>query len=221
MDGNEVMITSSFLERFFSHIFSHIGWSKFYKRHIIVEPVCYIERVGNKLMGCCSIDELIYKSNSVGKITSEIIDIESSDFIEQAMVHDLLEKKEYVLICDNPILFPYERIPKFIECLKVDYKIVPKVAGIVHYHIDERALNENDVKTLQYFTKRIIEMGGRSQIGLVISQQDPTASFKLLSAGESEFIRFLFDEVRDNKITVSGKMFFQERVEELHITTEI
>lgn len=202
-----VVVTRSLLNDFFCALFSHIGWSEFLNAYVIVEPVCYIERAGNKLVNCVDVASRIYSIESVGKETAAIIDAEASEFILQAVVKDQLGIEGCALVCDNPILFPYERVREFLKLMKADAETARRVAGLIHYHINEKDLSDIDMRTLEKYASEVAKLGGTTQLGLVLSHEDPSVALEVFPKGKDVFIELLFRELREQRIVLAGKTF--------------
>ena len=112
----KIYMKENLLYILFKDLYSHIGWSDFYKKYILVEPIWYIKTEGNTITDFICLDELIYNfKDSFGKIIAENIDKEASEFIEQAFI----KENNLFFICDNPILFPNDRLKDFSKYLQV------------------------------------------------------------------------------------------------------
>ncbi|CAG0974518.1 MAG: hypothetical protein MPEBLZ_02397 [Candidatus Methanoperedens nitroreducens] len=166
-----------------------------------MEPIWYIKSDGDILVDCVCIDDIIYDfKKPFGKVAAEIIDEEAREFIEQALIIE----KNYIFLCDNPIFFPYNRVDKFINSLK-EIDNLQDIDGLIHYHIDEKELNEYDIRTLQLYSNEIRNLSKNEQLGLVISQKNPLRNFQLLE--QTEFISNLFTEFNKGEISITGKLF--------------
>lgn len=200
-------ISEDFLQTIFKDLFYHIGWSDFYERYVLVEPIWYVKLNEDTLYSCVCIEDLIYSfERPFGEIAAEIIDDEAGDFIEQALIIE----QNYIFLCDNLIIFPYDRLKKFIDYLKENKDVVQEVEGLIHYHINEKELNKTDIKVLQYYSTEIYNLGKNSQLGMVISQEDPIMNFQI--SENLKFVNHLFDEIKTGKITITGKVFTQNKI---------
>ncbi len=206
MEKRTFKISKKFLKTLFKDMINHIGWSNFYNRYVIIEPIWYIKSERDILVDCVCIDNIIYDfKESFGKTVAEIIDKEASEFIEQALIME----NNYIFLCDNPIFFPYDRIEKFIGYLKDNKNKSQEVGGLLHYHINEKELNTYDLQALDHFVNKIAIKGKKEYLGVVISQKDPIKNFELVS-DNLRFIINLFDELKNGGISFSGKLFYTE-----------
>jgi len=108
----KIVISREFLKEFFKTLFFHIGYSQYYKRYVVVEPVCIVTCIDEIVASCKSVDFLVDGFYDIGSKVASVIDREHSDFIEQVFASYLKQQKNFILIGDNPIMSPYERIPK-------------------------------------------------------------------------------------------------------------
>lgn len=205
-------ISKKFLGNLFKDLLTHIGWSNFYNRFVLVEPIWYIKSNGDILFDCVCIDDIIYDfKKPFGKVAAEIIDEESSEFIEQALIME----KNYIFLCDNLIFFPYNRIEKFIDYLRNNKDKAQEVDGLIHYHINEKELNESDIGTLRHFSNEIHNLSNNEQLGMVFSQTNPTKNFQLLE--QDKFISNLFDELKNGEIFFTGKLFAEDGISDIEL----
>lgn len=198
-------IKQNLLNILFRDIYSHIGWSDFYKKYILVEPIWYIKTEVNTITDFICIDELIYNfKDSFGKIIAENIDNEASEFIEQA----LIKENNYLFICDNPVLFPHDRLKDFNKYLIVHKDEFAGMGGLIHYHIDETNLNENDINALSQFFIDVHEIGEKYEhLGMVISQKRLTENHSILE-NENNYVSYMLNEFKNNNISLSAKLFY-------------
>lgn len=66
----KVIISKDFLEEFFKILFFHIGYSQYYERYVIVEPVCTITCTDKRITFCKSVDFLIDDFHNIGFIAA-------------------------------------------------------------------------------------------------------------------------------------------------------
>ncbi len=195
--------SKKFLDKLFKDILDHIGWSDFYNRYVIVEPIWYIKSDRDILIDCVCIDYILYDfKKSFGRAVAEIIDKEASEFIEQALIME----DNYIFLCDNPIFFPYNRMEKFIGYLEDNRDKAQEVDGLIHYHINEVELNIDDLHAMSYFVSKMAIIGKTEYLGMIISQKNPTKNFELIR-DDLGFITNLFDELKKGDISFSGKLF--------------
>jgi len=158
------------------------------------------------------------------KSLSARIDREHGNFIEQVFASDLGQKKAFILIGDNPIMFPYERIPKLLKFLKKNSDLLSVISGLAHYHVGEPWLNETDLKALTDYSRRIVEMGGQRQIGIVVSEDDPSESVRItLPRTEErlkEYVRLMLDKCRIGAVKIVGVGVLNDEIKDLRIVLE-
>ncbi len=82
------------------------------KRPLLNQKSDFEEKIGRIRVAR---DFLVDGFNDIGLIAASGIDREHGNFIEQVFASDLSQKKAFILIGDNPIMFPYERIPKLLK----------------------------------------------------------------------------------------------------------
>lgn len=212
MPKRKFMISQKFLDNLFKDLYTHIGWSNFYNRFVLVEPIWYIKSDRDILVDCVCIDDIIYDfKKPFGEVAAEIIDEEASGFIEQALIME----KNYIFLCDNSIFFPYNRVEKFINYLRDNKDLVQEVNGLIHYHINEKELNESDIETLRHFSNEIRNLSNNEQLGMVISQTNPTKNFQLLE--QDKFISNLSDELKKGEIFFTGKLFAEDGISDIDL----
>ena len=200
-------VSSELLKPFWAQLFRNIGYSIEYKRHVIVEPICYLAEYAPSTFKCVPIDPLVYGFD-LGPMVASFIDAESSDHVEQALVPYILSKKyTYILISDNPITFSKDRLPEFLNYLRQNPRIVRKVRGLIHYHVDEPRLSEGDIEAMTLYTREIRLLGGVNQIGIVLSEKDPNDTFEIKKSGERKFIKHLTTKLQMRRIDVIGESF--------------
>jgi len=200
-------ISKKFMISLFSNIFTNTARSDFYKKYVFVEPVLYIKLNESIITDCVCIAKSALGIDHLGRKVAKIVDSEASEHIEQGMIIE----KDYILICDNPILFPHDRLGNLLSFLEKNKEVVQEICGIIHYHINEPDLNANDVAAMKRFTSEMAKLGKSSQLGLVISQDDPTENFRYLD-NKDEFINHLFSELNSNRIQFSGYLFSGEQI---------
>jgi len=206
MEKRTFNTTKKFVESLFKDLHDHIGWSEFYNKFIIVEPIWYIKSEGNTLIDCVCIDNILYNfKKSFGEIAAEKIDEEASESIEQAFIIE----NNCIFLCDNPIFFPYNRIERFLVYLEEHKNKSDEVQGLIHYHINEKELNNYDLQAIRHFINKIPIKSKKEYLGAVISQKNPTKNFELLSDNPG-FIINLFDELEKGDISLSGKLFYTD-----------
>ncbi|MEM3713061.1 MAG: hypothetical protein QXR97_05955 [Thermoproteota archaeon] len=222
--SQRIVISRDFLEEFFKILFFHVGYSQYYKRYVIVEPVCIVTCIDGRVASCKSVDFLVDNFYDIGSKAASVIDREHGDFIEQVFATYLEQKKNFILVGDNPIMFPYERIPKLLKFLENNANMIPIISGLVHYHVDEPQLNENDLKTLTEYSKRIAEAGGQSQLGIVVSEDDPSESVRTTLPRKEEqlkkYVELMISKCMVGEVKIAGAGFINDRLESLKIILE-
>lgn len=206
-------IESTFLKTFFDSLYSSIGFSRFYEQHIIVEPVCVVVRRGNLFANCIDTSGFLYDIKRLGDHVASIIDNEAGGHIEQAFCM----YEGCILICDNPILFPHDRLKDLRQYVKSHHAIGKPLGGIIHYHMKEPELNDNDIRSLKSFAKGMKDHGIGELIGFVASQHDPRESLRLLDYGKGRFKEQLFSEYHDGKFLITGKLFKGDTASDIQI----
>jgi len=216
-----IAISKGFLRDFFSILFHHIGYSQHYKRYVIVEPVCVITCIDGRVTSCKSVDALVDNYYDIGSLAASEIDRECGDRIEQVFISDLRQQKDYISYGDNPIIFPYERLPRLIKFLQENMDLLPTVSGLIHYHVNEPWLSEGDLKTLAKYSQTIIGMGGQRQLGLVLSEEDPSDSIKMTPLRKKDYIELMIRKCKTGTVRIIGAIFADEQVKDLQITLDI
>lgn len=202
-----ISISLELLKPFWAQLFRNIGYSIEYKRYVIVEPICYLAEYAPSTFKCVPVDPLVFDFDP-GPMVASFIDAESDDYVEQALVPYILsEKYTYILITDNPITFSKDRLPEFLNYLKQNPQITRKVRGLIHYHVDEPRLSEGDIEAMTRYTHEIGLLGGGNQIGIVLSEKDPSDTFEVKKSGERKFIKHLSTKLRMRRIDVIGQSF--------------
>jgi hypothetical protein len=115
-------------------------------------------------------------------------------------IHTLSEDRRIAPIAKSKIL-------SFLERAKQDTELIRNMCGIAHYHIDEPEFSAKDENTLTNFSRVLISLGGRSQLGLLFSEKDPVDSLSLLHRGKDRFVCHYVQKVVDGDITVRAKLF--------------
>jgi len=203
-------ISSGLLRPFWAQLFRNIGYSVEYKRYIVVEPICYLVECTASTFGCVSIDSLVYDFD-LGPNVASFVDAERNDYVEQALVPYILDKKyRYILIADNPITFSKNRLTEFLSYLKQNPQISGKVRGLIHYHIDEPRLSEGDIEAMVLYTKEVKSLGGTNQIGVVLSEKNPEDTLEIKKLGKRKFIEHLSTKLKMRRIDVVGELFTGE-----------
>ena len=170
-------------------------------------------RSANSLTSCINTSDFLYDINRLGDYVASTIDYEAGGTIEQAFC--LYEG--CIVICDNPILFPHDRLKDLKDYIEAHHAIRNKVGGIIHYHVKEPALNDDDISALKWFAKQIKAYGIGELIGLVASQYDPRESLRLLDYGKERFKQQLFAEYHNGEFLITGKLFKNHTVSDIQI----
>jgi hypothetical protein len=200
-------ISTELLRPFWAQLFQNIGYSIQYNRYVIVEPICYLVECASSTLECVPIDPLIHNFD-LGSGVASLIDAKRNDDIEQALVPYIQHKKyKYILVGDNPIIFPRNRLLEFLEYLKQNSQILRKVRSLIHYHLDEPRLSEADIETITLYTREVKSLGGTNQVGIVLSEKDPEDSLKIKKSGEKEFVDHMSIKLKMRRIDVIGELF--------------
>ncbi len=205
----QVSIRSEVFKPFWAQLYRNIGYSSEYGRYTILEPICFLVDNGRLITKCVPIDPIVYGRNSnIGTDVASFIDHERNDCIEQVLVPYILsEKYKYILLTDNELIFPRSRLPTILNYLKRKPSILKRLTGLVHYHVDEPQLSEGDRNAMTWFTKNMKLMGGRNQIGMVLSETEPEDSLEIRALGKEKFVEHLSTKLGKGKISFSGELF--------------
>ncbi len=210
LEDNKVSVDLKLFKPFWAQLFENIGYSREYKRYVIVEPICYLAEYNGSINRCASVDSIVYDLD-LGPTVASFIDAERSDYVEQALVPYIQNKKyTYILITDNPVTFSKDRLPEFLNFLKRETQVLRVVRGLVHYHVDEPRLSGGDINAMIRFTKEIKSLGGTNQIGMLLSEKDPMDTLEIKKSGKKKFIEHLSAKLVDGRIDVVGELFTGE-----------
>lgn len=206
-------IEFSFLESFFESLCSCIGFSEFYDQHIIVEPICIVERSEDSFTNCIDTSEFLYDISRLGDHVASIIDDQAGGSVEQAFC----QYEGCILICDNPVLFPHDRLKDLKDYLAENQAVREKVGGIIHYHIKEPTLNDDDISALRCFAREMTVHGIGELVGLLASQHDSRESLRLMDYGKEKLKEQLFAEYYRGDFLIVGKLFKNDTVSDIQI----
>lgn len=205
--GGTYFLTERFLSDLFVGLYSHMSKSFYYEKYVIVEPVFYINLKGNVLKRAIGLEKVLYNSQNFGEEVARMLDSAATEHIQQQIIME----NQYILICDNPLIGPKNRVKDFLKFLTNNRKYIKRTDGLIHYHINEPNLSYSDIQSLKQFSKRMIELGGRPQLGLVISQPDPIKNFEFVNHNNKDvFISYMFSQFEEGNIHLSGAQFAQE-----------
>lgn len=205
----QLSIKPELLNPFWSQLFQNIGFSKVYNRYVILEPLCYLTGDNDSFTECISIDSIVYgKVSEIGNNVAAFIDHEKNDDIEQVLYPYIRnEKYRYILLTDYECIFSKERFPGILHYLKQKPQILEKIWGLVHYHIDEPRLSEADFSANAQFTREVKLMGGRDQIGMILSEREPEDTLEAVKLGKREFVIHLSSKLKRGEIDIVGEVF--------------
>lgn len=193
------------LRTLWAQLYLNIGYSKHYQRYVMVEPLCYFFEQ-NSIVHCASVDRLVYPQvGSLGKLVADYIDLEWGDCIEQVLIFD--KRHNIIILTDEELIFTKQRLPEFLTYLSKDLKVAQKILGLVHYHVDEPQLSIGDIEAIDYFTAEIKRKGGNDQIGLIVSERNPTDTLNSLLHGQNNFENHISSKLRKGSIDVVGRSF--------------
>jgi hypothetical protein len=217
----QVSVRSEIFNPFWAQLFQNIGYSKVYNRYVIVEPLCYLTGNNTSFTDCISIDSIVYGSGSkIGNNVASFVDHERNDDIEQVLTPYIRnEKYRYILLTDHECILPKSRLPETLNHLRQNPRILKRVRGLVHYHIDEPNLSEADFNALSQFTGELKSMGGANQVGMILSDREPVDTLEAKKLGKKEFVKYLFSKLSKGTIDIVGELFTGKEGE--HFPVEI
>lgn len=211
-----LMVKRHFLGSFFEMLFNSIGYSDFYDKYVIVEPIGLFRIDGSEIKELFDLSQLLYDINRLGDRVATVIDMEAGGFIEQAFT--LWE--HFIFICDSPVLFPHNRTLDLIAYLKENRDKIGLFDGVVHYHIDQPFLNCYDIEATKWILKEISRYGKTELVSLVISQNGFKNTIEKIEHGLDSFKNHMFSEYYAGNIIVAGNKFYRGKVKELKISIE-
>jgi hypothetical protein len=170
---------------------------------------------------CISIDSTIYgNASEIGNNVASFIDHERNDDIEQVLTPYIRnDKYKYILLTDYECILPKSRLPETLNHLKQNPHILKRVRGLVHYHIDEPRFSESDISAITQFTRELKMMGGKNQIGMVLSEKDTEDTLETKKLGKKEFVKHLSSKLKKGMVDIVGELFTGK--EEEHFPVEI
>lgn len=214
----DISLKTSFFRTFWAQLYRNIGYSEHYNRYVIVEPLCYLVEDKNEIIQCVPIDPIVYPQvEHLGSHIASFIDREWSDCLEQILFFS--KKYPLILLTDEELIFQKQRFPEMLIYLKNNPEIASTILGVVHYHFDEPRLSRGDIDAINHFTKVLKSMGARDQIGMIISERDPSDTLQIIKLGEKEFEDHLANKLTMGKIDLLGKLFTGKERE--YFTVEI
>ena len=219
----QLAISSELFTTFWTQLFQNIGYSRVYKRFVILEPVCYLIGYNNSIHNCVPIDPLVYPWD-IGTEVANVLDEERSAHIEQILVPYIMNNKySYILLSDEPLIFQRQQLPTFILYLQKNPYILKCMKGLIHYHIDEPCHSKADIQTMLQFTSELISLGGNNQIGLIISEQNPNDTLEVKKHGMEPFITHLSTKLKKDKIDIEGLLYtgYRNEISSIDIKIEL
>lgn len=203
----QLAINAEVLRPFWVQLFRNIGYSRVYKRHVVLEPVCYLTKHKGSIDECAPINTFEQEKH-LGKAIASFIDSNWGDHLEQWLVPYISDEKfRYILLADNPMYPPEESLINFLDFLKRERNVAQKLKGLIHYHIDEPNLSERDILAMTWFTKEVKLLEAKDQICIVVSERDPMDTLSIKKTGERRFIQHLSRKLKVGEIDVSGQLF--------------
>lgn len=215
MNPLRIVLDKILLNKFGRRLYENIGYSHHYLRHVIVEPVLLLQEKSGKIKAMTSVEEFKSQKN-LGKHVAEFLDSAWGNDIDQTLLPYILTKEySYIILSEDKRIAPIakSKIVSFLERVKQNSQLIRDVCGIAHYHIDEPDFSAEDEKTLTNFSRVLISLGGRSQLGLLFSERNPADSLSLLDKGKDRFVRHYVQKVADGGITVKAKLFGERSAE--------
>ena len=207
----KLAVNSTVFKPFWDQLFHNIGYSREYERYVIVEPVCYLTEYEASIKDCVPIDPIVYGWDLGARVAS-FIDEQASNHLEQELVPFILDDKyKYILISDGPLIFPKSRLPEFLDYIKRNRRILKGLRGLVHYHVDEPELSKGDFDAMELYTNEIKLLGGKDQIGIVLSERDPQDTLDIVRLGKEVFVEHMAKKLGKQKIDVLAELFSGEK----------
>lgn len=207
----DVSLSSDAIKPLWIQLFRNIGFSKHYKRYVIVEPLCYLTE-NNSNIQLASVDQIVYHNvKFLGNQIAAYIDKDWGDDIEQILVFN--KKYNIIIVTDEERLFKKQRLPELLTYLRKRPGIARNVVGLIHYHIDEPKLSCFDIEAIDQFTTEIKLINGLNQNGIVVSEADPRDSLEILKHGSEAFVNHLCTKLKIGEISIGGCLFQGNRIE--------
>jgi len=211
-------IPISFLKKFFEYLYYSTLpdctlWNG--ESSIILEPICSLRIEDLTIIDYKLIDEWIDESFDITKIRNYMKDeINHADWSELEQVLYSISKNVFELD-DNPILYPGERLGKFVsEALPKNPSISKFVDGICHFHpTGDAHFSDIDHQTLKKFANVMENYGKNCIIGLVIAKSDPSEYIIKSRTSKNQFIEYMMKDLTN--ITFSAKIFYPNKEEKL------
>jgi len=191
------------LDVLWAQLYKNIGYSTEYERFVVVEPVCVLLGEAGSLKTLRVLDPLVCRGYR-GRHAAEFIDQRRSEFLEQWLVPYIQDRQySYILL---PVEFPSEEgdvnypARTILRSLGRERNVAGHVLGLLHYHVNEPRLSSQDLGFMTWFARPALESGAPKQIGLVVSERDPTDSFSQRQSGS----KAVFIEHMRRKLLLGG-----------------
>ena len=210
---NELCIDRSLLRDFFQQLYDNIGFSRYYNRFIVIEPLCFLKVKRTKVYRIVPIDGLAFEP-CIGKVLASYIDsIAPDEQIEQSFLPYIhYSSSKYILLSEDRHLKPISRecLALFLSHLKKHPNMISRTMGFAHYHINETELSQEDRSVHIRLSKEFELMGSESLMGLVISEDDPSDSLPLIHLGKAVFVNHMSMKLKNQSIRITGEVFTQQ-----------
>ena len=218
-DPLKLEIPKKFLEAFFKYLYYSICPELDYmekRSSIILEPICFFRIMNMKIVEWKSINEYISRSYKIQEIRWQIRNaIRNADIsnIDQVLIH--LTKNIYS-ITDNPLIYPWERLRKFIlEYLTLNPDILNFIDGICHFHPSETAQeSELDERTLKKILGIFKQYNKTQFISLVLAKGHPYKYVGLSKYSIGGFVKYMISNFSNESI--EAKVYYPNKVKKIN-----
>ncbi len=213
-----IILERQFLKSFYEALFSSIGYCRFYQKYVVVEPICMFDIKNDIACNLIDLTKKLYKIDNIGQHVAAVIDEEAGGYIEQAFVLF----SDFIFICDNPILFPNNRLRDLYNFLSKKPCTLEGFNGLIHYHIDQPYLNHEDMSAMRWFLNRMKPLNKKKLLSLVMSQIDLKSAFeRKRSSDPKSFSDFMFSSLENGKIKINGAAFSSAGAEKIDIMIDL
>lgn len=212
-------VRKEMLRPFWKQLYRNIGYSEHYQRYVVLEPLCYLAEE-NSSIKCVSVDQIVYPQvEFLGKHIAAYIDREWGDCIEQVLAFN--KKYKVIIATDEELLFEKQRLPELLSYLDKNPDEAKKVLGLVHYHVDEPKFSRGDLDAIGYFAAEMKSKWARDQIGIILSEIDPSDSLTFWLQGDQNFVDHLSAKLAQNEIDIIASSFTGGNMEALPVQIKL
>lgn len=209
--GIRVRFESKLLNEFWRQLHANISYSERYKKYVIIEPTFALLGKEDRVSALRLLDELVFENQVASKVV-EVIDDKTSFFNseEQALLPYITDDRlNYILLSTSDYIPPISKNPvlRFLEMVKGDRILLQNFLGIAHYHADFEALSQFDIKSFEWLSRELSELGGGTLIALVISERNPTDSLSRIKEGQEAYCAELNAKFARRAVSIVGDVF--------------